>query len=32
MALMTHPDPIVREVLDTWLPRFLAGGIGVRSG
>lgn len=26
---LTHPDPIVGEVLDTWLPRFLRGGIAI---
>jgi dienelactone hydrolase len=24
---VNHPDPVVQEVLDCWLPRFLAGGI-----
>ena len=24
-----HPDPIVREVIDVWLPRFLGGGISL---
>ena len=24
-----HPDPIVREVIDVWLPRFLGGGITI---
>ncbi|MFC2177036.1 alpha/beta hydrolase family protein [Actinomycetota bacterium] len=24
-----HPDPIVREVIDVWLPRFLGGGISI---
>lgn len=24
---MNHPDPVVQEVIDTWLPRFLAAGI-----
>ncbi len=26
---MNHPDPVVQEVLDCWLPRFLAAGIEV---
>lgn len=26
---LTHPDPVVQEVLDTWLPRFLRGGIAM---
>jgi len=26
---LAHPDPIVREVIDVWLPRFLAGGISI---
>lgn len=26
---LTHPDPVVREVLETWLPRFLRGGTAV---
>ncbi|MBK5268157.1 MAG: alpha/beta hydrolase [Acidimicrobiia bacterium] len=26
---LTHRDPVVREVLETWLPRFLRGGITV---
>jgi 2,6-dihydroxypseudooxynicotine hydrolase len=24
-----HPDPIVSEVIDVWLPRFLGGGISI---
>ncbi len=26
---LTHPDPVVREVLEMWLPRFLRGGTPV---
>lgn len=26
---LTHADPVVREVLETWLPRFLRGGTAV---
>jgi 2,6-dihydroxypseudooxynicotine hydrolase len=26
---LAHADPIVQEVLDTWLPRFLQGGIAI---
>lgn len=26
---LVHPDPVVQEVLDTWLPRFLRGGIAL---
>lgn len=29
MTWPTHPDPVIREVLDIWLPRFLAGGIEI---
>lgn len=27
LPVITHPDPIVHEVLDIWTPRFLVGGI-----
>jgi len=27
--LLSHSDPIVQQVLDIWLPRFLAGGIEI---
>ena len=26
---MRHPDPVVQEVIDVWLPRFLDGGIAL---
>jgi 2,6-dihydroxypseudooxynicotine hydrolase len=26
---LIHPDPVVQEVLNTWLPRFLRGGIAL---
>ncbi|MDH4117036.1 MAG: esterase FrsA [Acidimicrobiia bacterium] len=26
---MLHPDPIIQEVIDIWLPRFLAAGIEI---
>jgi 2,6-dihydroxypseudooxynicotine hydrolase len=26
---MTHPDPVMQEVLDTWMARFLRGGIAI---
>lgn len=26
---LTHPDPVIQEVIDTWLPRFLRGGIAL---
>jgi 2,6-dihydroxypseudooxynicotine hydrolase len=28
-AAFAHPDPIVREVIDVWLPRFLRSGIAI---
>jgi len=29
VRLLNHPDPVVQQVLDIWLPRFLAGGIEI---
>ncbi|MGZ8754748.1 MAG: alpha/beta hydrolase family protein [Acidimicrobiia bacterium] len=29
MHLLNHSDPIVQQVLDIWLPRFLAGGVEI---
>ena len=29
MPFVIHPDPVVEQVLDIWLPRFLAGGIEI---
>ena len=29
MDLLSHSDPVVQQVLDIWLPRFLAGGIEI---
>ena len=28
-ADLGHADPVVQEVIDTWLPRFLNGGIAL---